>query len=139
MEVYNLSSLNIAKGSRDNGYVGYYALDIYLNKDAPSKLTRENDFVIHTDGNVRTLLGYFGAKTEITIPEGVTRIGDYAFSGCSSLTSITIPNSVTSIGESVFSNCNNLKTIYCEAESQPSGWDSYWEGCSATVVWGYKG
>ena len=36
--------------------------------------------------------------TSITIPEGVTSIGRYAFQLCSSLTSITIPKSVTSIG-----------------------------------------
>ena len=35
------------------------------------------------------------ALTSVTIPEGVTQIGDYAFDGCSSLTSVTIPESVT--------------------------------------------
>ena len=78
--------------------------------------------------------------TSITIPNGVTSIGYYTFYGCSSLTSMTIPNSVTSIGDYAFNNCSGLKTIYCEAESQPSGWHSNWKGdCSATVVWGYKG
>ena len=98
VEVYNLSSLNITKESSDNGYVGYYALDIYTDKNAPSKLTKENDFVIHTEGNVKTLVGYFGDRTSIEIPNSVTSIEDLAFMGCRSLRSITIPNSVTSIG-----------------------------------------
>lgn len=34
----------------------------------------------------------------ITIPESVTRIGDYVFSGCTDLTDITIPETVTNIG-----------------------------------------
>ena len=43
--------------------------------------------------------------TSINIPNSVTSIEDYAFYGCSSLASITIPNSVTSIGGSAFSGC----------------------------------
>ena len=46
-----------------------------------------------------------------TIPNTVTSIGDYAFSGCSGLISIDIPNSVTTIGESSFANCNGLISI----------------------------
>ena len=45
------------------------------------------------------------------IPEGVTSIGDDAFSGCSGLTSITIPDSVTSIGSGAFQSCNGLTSI----------------------------
>ena len=79
--------------------------------------------------------------TSIAIPNSVTTIGDYAFYDCSSLTSVVIPSSVTTIGYSAFSGCNNL-TIYCEATSQPSGWDSSWNwngsyGSIIPVVWGY--
>jgi hypothetical protein len=49
--------------------------------------------------------------TSITIPNSVTSIGDRAFSGCSGLNSITIPNSVTSIGSSAFSGCSGLTSI----------------------------
>lgn len=46
-----------------------------------------------------------------TIPDLVTSIGDWAFSGCSGLTSIEIPNSVTRIGNSAFSGCSGLTSI----------------------------
>ncbi|MCK9536302.1 MAG: leucine-rich repeat protein, partial [Bacilli bacterium] len=49
--------------------------------------------------------------TSITIPEGVTSIGDSAFSLCTSLPSITIPESVTSIGNSAFIGCTSLTSI----------------------------
>ena len=49
--------------------------------------------------------------TSVTIPNSVTSIGSYAFSGCSGLTSVTIPNSVTSIGSSAFSNCSGLTSV----------------------------
>ncbi len=47
----------------------------------------------------------------ITLPDGITSIGNSAFTGCSSLESINIPNSVTSIGKSAFSHCSNLTNI----------------------------
>lgn len=71
--------------------------------------------------------------TEILISKSVTSIGSHAFDGCSNLTSITIPNSVTSIGDLAFIGCGAL-TIYCEAESEPDGWNSNWNG-NCSVVW----
>ena len=50
-------------------------------------------------------------ESNFSIPNSVTSIGDYAFSGCSALTSIEIPNSVTSIGSSAFCGCSNLTSI----------------------------
>ena len=49
--------------------------------------------------------------TNLVVSDGVTSIGNYAFSGCSSLTSITIPDSVTSIGDSAFYVCSGLTSI----------------------------
>ena len=47
----------------------------------------------------------------ITIPNSITRNGKLAFGGCSSLSNVTIPNSVTSIGERVFVECSSLSNI----------------------------
>jgi hypothetical protein len=49
--------------------------------------------------------------TSATIPDSVTSIGEFAFSGCSNLTSVTIPDSVTSIGDNAFYNCTSLTSI----------------------------
>ena len=54
---------------------------------------------------------FFDGITEVIISEGVTSIGDEAFSHSTSLVSITIPNSVTSIGKGAFSQCSSLISI----------------------------
>ena len=47
----------------------------------------------------------------LEIPNSVTRIENYVFYACNSLTSVTIPNSVTAIGENAFRYCKNLTSI----------------------------
>ena len=54
---------------------------------------------------------YRNAVQKIEIGTGVTRIGDYAFSTCQSLSSIIIPNGVTYIGTYAFNNCYSLNSI----------------------------
>lgn len=75
--------------------------------------------------------------TYVSIPNSVTSINGWAFRDCKKLTSITIPNSVTFVDWLVFDDCPNL-TIYCEAESEPTGWAGYWNYSNRPVVWGCK-
>ena len=50
--------------------------------------------------------------TSVTIPEGVTEIGVQAFVGCTGLTSLTIPGSVTILGDFAFYACRSLEAVY---------------------------
>ncbi len=54
---------------------------------------------------------YTSYLTTVTLPKGLTSIGDNAFSNCVSLTSITIPDSVTNIGSWAFCKCTSLTDI----------------------------
>ena len=47
----------------------------------------------------------------VSLPQGLTSIGNYAFYDCSSLASIIIPNSITSIGDYAFYTCFSLTSI----------------------------
>ena len=69
--------------------------------------------------------------TSVTLPNGLLSIGRDAFSG--NLTSVKIPATVTYIGPNAFSS--DTLTIYCEAESQPSGWEENWNAGNRPIVW----
>ena len=60
----------------------------------------------------------------------VTKIGDWAFFGCSSLTSITIPPSVTKIGNGAFDGCSSLTGITVSKDNKV--YDSR-EDCNAII------
>ena len=49
--------------------------------------------------------------TGVTLPEGLTHIGAWAFHGCSALRRVDMPGSVTGIGECAFWGCAELLTI----------------------------
>lgn len=64
------------------------------------------------DKNLTTLIQCPAGKVgNYIIPNSVTHIGDFAFSGSISLTSVTIPINVTSIGTEAFSDCAGMTAI----------------------------
>ena len=70
---------------------------------------------------------FYGSKvTNLTIPSSVESIGAYAFLGCTELKSITIPEGVTYIGKYAFSNaCPTTVTIASTVETIDEG-AFYW-------------
>ena len=135
VEVIDKSSLNITKGSSDNGCVGAYALEVH---NGESKIVNKDGYLFITYDGVNYLLGYTGTDTALMLPndyngesyeiykhafafydgltsatigDGITSIGDYAFYNCASLTSVTIGNGATSIGDYAFASCYYLTSV----------------------------
>jgi autotransporter-associated beta strand protein len=74
------------------------------------------DFTYEAADGVVTITAYTGAGGSVVIPEvidglPVRTIGDYAFSGLTSITSLTIGNSVTGIGAGAISDCSGLTSV----------------------------
>ena len=116
-------------GNTDNPYVALI--------DTPTD--SDSSLIIHSKTKTiadSALTGTFRAFTDITIPQSVMHIGDFAFSNspnlrnvrfdangqltrignsafddCENLSSITLPNNITSIGWGAFSNCKSMASI----------------------------
>lgn len=54
---------------------------------------------------------YYTQISAITIPEGITKIEDRAFMGCSMLKTIELANSIIEIGENAFCSCSELESV----------------------------
>ena len=67
--------------------------------------------------------------TAVVIEDGVTSIGNCAFTGCHNLTNISIPESVTKIGNSAFYSCRSLETIDIPTSVTAIG-SSAFQGCT---------
>ena len=115
------------------------------------------------DWNGTPYLPYYSYARKIssvTVEDGVTNVGSYAFAGLYAMTSVTLSRDVTSIGARAFDACFELTTVLihsgvelmgdrvfsggtdltvnCEAFSKPEGWSNSWMGSSSTtVVWAY--
>ena len=131
-----LTSITIPSSVTSIGEDAFYSCSKLTSITIPSSVTSigEDAFYdcdsltnIYYNGNIASWCGISGLSNlmpysenlyingeklvDLIIPDGVTIIGDSAFSGCSSLRSITIPDSVTSIGNSAFSGCRRLTSI----------------------------
>lgn len=58
-----------------------------------------------------------GKPGAYTIPDSVTRIGNYAFHGCEALTSVTIPPGITKMDDPPFESCAKLTMVVVGASN----------------------
>ncbi len=138
VEVKNLSSVAISAGSRENGGVALYALNVYDALGESKIKTDSNGFVFFADGENILLLGYVGEEsfvilplgyenknyklapyafaynteiTEVMVSEGVTEIGAWSFAYCTSLERVAVMKDVSKIYEGAFAGCANLEIL----------------------------
>lgn len=79
-------------------------------KMASEKKEKENPVAgLKISGN--TVVGYSGSDEKLEIPEGITAIGEFAFSSRSKLVSVSLPASLERIGMGAFDRCKKLEQI----------------------------
>lgn len=84
--------------------------DVYYSGTLAQWCNVQMDFA---DANPMTRADNFyvdGTRVEgdITLPDGITAIGNNAFAGLRDITSVTVPASVISIGDNAFKDCEKL-------------------------------
>ncbi len=117
IEVYNLSKLEITTGSTNNGYVGYYAKNVYTVTDGASKIVNQDGYIFSYDSTSNTyyLVGYVGSANELVLPESINgksyTIYQYAFYENTGITKVTISDGVDGIDSYAFYRCSNLSIL----------------------------
>ena len=85
-------------------------------------------------GNFPSIFGFANTSvTSVTIPFGVTFIGDYTFHSCSKLRTINIPITLAGIGVSAFENCNSLTWVILPRDDVTIGVNAFY-GTSCTII-----
>ena len=70
---------------------------------------KNNMLLMHSNELVRYFCG--SEEESFVIPEGITKIGNYAFESSVNLKSVEIPDSVLRIGDYAFGGCTNLEAL----------------------------
>ena len=108
---------------------------ILINSDNPVIDVNRDGEISYEEAATRTNLPKF-ANTDITSFDelkyftALHTIGNYAFSGCSSLESIELPESLTSIEWSAFEGCSSLESIELPESLTRIGSHAFF-GCSS--------
>ncbi len=98
----------------------------YCNKLHTVKLTATADADFAVDGplvydkaKTRLIAAVPLTRDDITVPKGVTAIGDYAFAGCTMTRAITLGDDVKSVGKEAFGYCWSLEQLKVRAKDVP--------------------
>lgn len=122
-EIYNLSDMNIEKGSYDYGQIGYYAYIIHTSlDDEPLTEVKIDGLIFMKSDDNWFLTGYEGTERKLVLDEfeyeGKTvsayEVSPYAFRYNVTVEELVIGNAVKQIGRQAFYNMDSLKKVSFE-------------------------
>ena len=139
----NITTANIPNVTSIGNKAFYRCSSLTTIDAAANNPNYSSDNGVLFNKNKTTIIQYPTGKTDVSyiIPNTVTTIGNFAFSGCIGLTEVTIPKSVTNIENGTFSDCSGLTTVNFNAantrifnrveypEYPPEDYVSVFSGC----------
>lgn len=126
----------------------------------PHYLVVDESFLVNKDDPRILLLGAPGLSGEVTLPEGITGVNnyacsqcskierliapegvtdiyDFAFGSCTGLTYLSLPSTLKMLTHQCFINCRNLLDVYIYATEVPqsNGSVSFYGGADGCTLW----
>lgn len=123
-EVFKKVVINVAVPMEDGGATGIALVDSGdCGDNATWEFYEDGRLIIKGVGATYDYTGtgdrpwneYRKQATSLEIEEGITRLGQFMFSGFSEVENIIIPNGVVSVGRLAFMECDELKSIVIPA------------------------
>ena len=102
---------------------------------ASVKNDKLTELVVTGSGTIPESAMYTAAAlAKVTINEGVTEIGDSAFSSCLKLSTIVMPESLKIIGASAFARCDSIKRVTIGSGVTTVGDYAFYNSANITTV-----
>ena len=136
-----LNSIEIPAGVRSIGRNVFAFTNIqegvFVAPDNPAYRSDERGVLFTEDG---TVLLYCPPSVEgsYTVPDTVRTISEFAFESCHGLTAVTIPEGVTDIGDGAFDGCE-IAEVTLPASLRSLGKDAFGEGYHAPAFFVAEG
>jgi hypothetical protein len=96
-------------------YITAYSNDVGYYFDSDTKtlyITGSGDMDNYADESSSPWHSFILSVENVVVEEGVTSVGDYAFSGASALANVSLADTVSSVGSYAFASCPKLNSLY---------------------------
>jgi autotransporter-associated beta strand protein len=96
--------------------VGQGTYSVPTTEVIPTATKQSGDFLYEIDNGTATLTRYLGGAVSLEVPTTlngipVKKIGEYAFSYCTTLVNVSLPSGLIGIGYRAFEECSRLQSL----------------------------
>jgi len=139
----NLQTIELPEGTKILGSKAFYKCTSFTEIKLPDSITTMSNEtfgsctnlskinipllweLVYTDLGDGKIFKDCAALTSIVVPEGITKLPDYAFDGASFVSSLTLPSSLAKIGSYAFRNCRGITKLYISPNVTFIGTDAF--------------
>ena len=133
--LYQVNGVSMSEGITSIGEALFYDMQTLSEVTIPSTITEIRARAFENCRKLKMI--HFAANSQLqtignwafynchnlrslTLPEGVTNVGDAAFYGCNYLTEITLPSTMKKVADNAFALCPRMQTMYVNALVPPT-------------------